>query len=153
MAAKRILKRSDKHKARISIAKPKATATKRGRKSAKRTTPSKPKKPTPKAAPLPAKPALAAIFPDVTRVAFTANSQALLLARTAAKTLTLYDLDTRAETPPLKALANCSAIALSADSRLIAMGTSRGDLVIDSAHTGKTLWKTKLTSFRPPALR
>jgi hypothetical protein len=94
--------------------------------------------------PLPAKPALLALLPGVTRIAFTANSQALLLARPAAKSLTLYDLASRTETPPLKALAHCSALALSADSRLIAIGTSKGDLVIDSAHTGKTLWKTRL---------
>jgi len=94
-------------------------------------------------APVPAKAALVAVLPKVTHLQFTANSQALLLARQSTKTLTLYDLETRAETPPLKALPTFSTIAMSADSRYIAMGTSTGIVAVDSAQSGKTLWKTK----------
>src|SRR5690349_9819986 len=60
---------------------------------------------------IPAKGALVAVLPKVTHVQFTANSRALLLAQQSTKTLTLYDLESETETPPLKALPTFSTIA------------------------------------------
>jgi len=113
--------------------------------------PGKPKaraKPTPrakKATKTPAQWALAAAIPGASRVLFTANGSAALIVREDKKTLTLYDLATGGETPPLKTLPTASAIALSADSRFIAMGTSTGILAVDSTQAGKIAWKTKAT--------
>jgi WD40 repeat protein len=96
-----------------------------------------------KALTTPAKSALIATLFNVTRLQFTANSQALLLARTSKKTLTLWDLASRSETPPLKALPTFTAVALSTDNHFIAMGTSSGIIAVQSTQTGKILWKTK----------
>jgi WD40 repeat protein len=91
----------------------------------------------------PAKHALAAEIPGASRVLFTANGAALLVVREDKKTLTLWDLATGTETPPFKTLPTVSAVALSADNRLIAMGTHTGILAVDSAQAGKVDWKTK----------
>ncbi len=92
---------------------------------------------------VPAKGALVATLRDVTQVQFTANSQAMLVARAEKKSLTLWDVASGEETPPLKPLAKFSAMALSADNRLIAMGSSTGIIAVESTQTGKVLWKTK----------
>jgi WD40 repeat protein len=92
---------------------------------------------------IPAKGALAAVIPGGTRVAFMANGRAVLVARQGKKTLTLWDLETNTETPPLKALPTFSAVALSADNRYIAMGTSTGILAVESTQAGKVAWKTR----------
>jgi hypothetical protein len=94
---------------------------------------------------IPAKAALVAAIPHASRILFTANGAALLVLRDARKTLTLYDLATGKETPPLKALPTASVVALSADSRFLAMGTSTGILAVDSTQAGKVAWKTKAT--------
>ena len=93
----------------------------------------------------PAQAALAAAIPGASRVLFTANGTAALIVREDKKTLTLYDLATGSETPPLKTLPPVSAVALSADTRFIAMGTSTGILAVDSTQAGKVAWKTKAT--------
>ena len=92
---------------------------------------------------IPAKGALVAVIPGATRVVFMANSRAVLVARQEKKTLTLWDLEAGTETPPLKALPTFSAVALSPDSRYIAMGTSTGILAVESTQAGKVAWKTK----------
>jgi hypothetical protein len=101
-------------------------------------------KPQPK---IPAKSALVAALPTggASQVLFTANGTALLILRDAKKTLTLHDLAAGTETPPLKALPTASVVALSADSRFLAMGTSTGILAVDSTQAGKVAWKTKAT--------
>ncbi len=99
-------------------------------------------KPAPK---IPAKSALITAIPQASQVLFTANGTALLVLRDARKTLTLYDLAAGTETPPLKALPTASVVALSADSRFLAMGTSTGILAVDSTQAGKVAWKTKAT--------
>src|SRR4051812_11659417 len=86
---------------------------------------------------IPAKGALAATIPSASHIQFTANSRAVLVARLKKKTLTLFDLESQTETPPLPALPTYSAVALSADSRHIAMGTSTGILAVQSTQTGK----------------
>ena len=116
------------------------------RKSPKPAKPKAPPKPrAKKIEKIPAKSALAAAIPGASRVLFTANGTAALVVREDKKTLTLYDLATGSETPPLKTLPTASAIALSADSRYIAMGTSTGILAVDSTQAGKIAWKTKAT--------
>ena len=92
---------------------------------------------------IPAKGALVATIPGATRVVFMANGQAVLVARAEKKTLTLWDLQTNTETPPLKALPTFSAVGLSPDNRFIAMGTSTGILAVESTQAGKVAWKTK----------
>jgi WD40 repeat protein len=67
----------------------------------------------------------------------------VLVLRHAKKKLTLFDLATGTETPPLKALPTASVVALSADSRFLAMGTSTGILAVDSTQAGKVAWKTR----------
>ena len=67
------------------------------------------------------------------------------MVRDEKKTLTLWDLASGMETPPLKELARVSAVALSADTRYIAMGTKAGILAVDSTQAGKAAWKTKAT--------
>ena len=93
----------------------------------------------------PAKSALLAEIPGASRVLFTANGTGLLVVRDEQKTLTLFDLATGMETPPLKELARVSAVALSADTRFIAMGTKSGILAVESSQAGKAAWKTKAT--------
>ena len=110
---------------------------------AKRTASAKPG--AKRGAKVPAKAALTAAIPGASRVLFTANGTAVLVVREDKKTLTLYDLATGSETAPLKTLPTASAIALSADSRFIAMGTSTGILAVDSTQAGKVAWKTKAT--------
>jgi WD40 repeat protein len=103
-------------------------------------------KPKPKPKPktkIPAKAALVADIPQASHAVFTANGAALLVLRDTKKTLTLYDLATGMETPPLKTLPTASTVALSADSRYLAMGTSTGILAVDSTQAGKVAWKTK----------
>ncbi|HVT80036.1 MAG TPA: hypothetical protein VHM90_05210 [Phycisphaerae bacterium] len=120
--------------------KPLAPKKKPAQKSSKPAPKSKPKKAAPK---IPAKSALVAAIPGATRVVFMANSRAVLVARQEKKTLTLWDLEAGTETPPLKALPTFSAVALSADNRFIAMGTSTGILAVESTQAGKVAWKTK----------
>jgi hypothetical protein len=103
--------------------------------------PTAPKRP----APIPAKNALLATIPKASRILFTANGTAALVVRDAKKTLSLFDLATQTETPPLKTLPTAAAMALSADSRFIAIGTSTGILAVDSTQAGKVAWKTKAT--------
>jgi hypothetical protein len=95
--------------------------------------------------PIPAKNALVATIAKASRILFTANGTAALVVRDAKKSLALFDLATQAETPPLKTLPTASTLALSADSRLIAIGTSTGILAVDSTQAGKIAWKTKAT--------
>lgn len=97
------------------------------------------------AASVPASSALLLAIPKVHLLQFAATGRALLLARAKSSDtlVTLFDLESRSESPPLKALAKCSAIALSADNRHLAVGTSSGIIAVQSTQTGKTLWKTK----------
>lgn len=96
-----------------------------------------------KAEVVPAKGALVARIPGASQVLFTANGTGVLVVRQERKTLTLWDLASGMETPSLKALPTVSAVGLSADNRLIAMGTSSGILAVDSTQAGKVAWKTK----------
>jgi WD40 repeat protein len=101
---------------------------------------------------VPAKGAMIAAIGKAGWVQFAANGRAVLVARgmgegskAAAKnkTLTLWDLESGMETPPLAALSTFSAAALSADNRFVAMGTSTGILAVQSSQTGKVIWKSK----------
>src|SRR5206468_2445067 len=72
------------------------------------------KKPKPAGQPaIPAKSALVATIKAASQLQFTSNSQALLIARDKKKTLTLFDLESQTETPPLPALSTFTAVALS----------------------------------------
>ena len=125
----------------------KSLPKKKPKPAAKRPTkPAKPaKKSNPKSAPtIPAKSALLAEIPKVDFLQFAASARAILLARAGKETkVTLFDLESQTETPPLQALPKCSAIALSPDNRHLAVGTSSGILAVQSTQTGKILWKAK----------
>jgi WD40 repeat protein len=100
---------------------------------------------------VPAKGAILAAIGRAGWVQFAASGRALLVARgmgkgksgAKSKTLTLWDLESGMETPPLAALSTFTAAALSADNRFVAMGTSTGILAVQSSQTGKVVWKTK----------
>jgi len=94
---------------------------------------------------IPAKSALLLSIPKVSLLQFAATSRALLLARQKSNDtlVTLYDLESQSESPPLKARPKTSAIALSPDNLCLALATSSGILAVQSTHTGKLLWKSK----------
>jgi WD40 repeat protein len=117
-----------------------AARTKRPAQSARKKRPPKPARKKPL---IPAQAALLGTLKHADFVQFTPNGQLLLVGRRDSKTITLWDVTSRDEMPPLKAPAAMTALALSADSRYLAMGTSKGTLAVESTQAAKVAWKTK----------